>query len=268
MSDAKSTLNSVTARIKAGLGKINSEAKLKAEGKATAPQHDEVEMDHEFDQRPHPGAGERLSAHEPDHGDIDDGFIIDAEPEPAKPKKKGLDIKQKVLLVFGVVAVGLWFTKQQDNAPVHVPSATEEQHLDGFKKTDAAAAEVPGPTFNLEESAPHTAEPGSVAASSGNDDALGFGKPGAKDAANGPIGADVLTADMNEEFAKPAEESNEVLDPFTGEVNTVPNHPADLPVSEKHDAGPAPVSAAGVAKTAPVSGDVAMNGARLTVSLT
>lgn len=260
MSDEKNTLQSVTARIKAGLGRINAEAKAKASGKQTSNPKDELGVDNELDQPSHLGVGDRLSAHDYDHGDIDDAFIIDAEPEPTKPKRKSLGNKQKLLLVLGALAVGIWYTKHQENVPAPASIPAEEQHLDGFKSGGSANTEVPGPTFNLEDSAPHSNEPIPKAPGVASDDDLGFGKASAKDAANDPISSDAVTADLNEQFESTSE-GNEVLDPFTGKVTTVAEHPAELPAPEKHDAGPAPISPAIQPATKPAADNLAASGA-------
>lgn len=240
MSEVKNTLSNVRDRIRDGLTKLNKEAKDKAEGRA--PQLDELDMDKEFDSAPHPD--ERLSAKDDDV--IDDGIIIENEAEQPKPKKKGLDTKQKILVVVAAVAVALWYTKNQGPAPSIETPAGEEQRLEGFKSGgDGDSAAVPGPAFNLEDSSQNSNEPIPVSSAGAGEDALGFGSGGVKDAANDPIGTDALTADMNEQFGTPVEESSEVLDPFTGKVKAVPAHPTDLPPQEPHDAQPPVMPAAG-----------------------
>ena len=261
MSD-KSTLQAVSERIRNGLGKINREAKAKAEGVNAAPQHDELDVDSAFDTSHQPGVDERLTAKDSDHNDVEDGFIIDGQAEAVKPKKKGLDAKQKALVIIAAVAVALWFTKQQNSAPVaEQTGAAEEQHLEGFKPGgDVSATDVAGPSFDLNDGSQASA-PVAAAQSEGSEDELGFGGTAIKDAANDPIGSDALTADMNEQFGAPAEESDEVLDPFTGKVKTVTAPPADLPVQEKQS----PATQANLPAAQHVSGtqsdDLAMIGA-------
>lgn len=261
MSEVKSTLNKVRDNILNGLGKLNDEAKAKAEGKRSDPQHDELDLDKEFDEVTPRGSDEGLSARSRDEDDIDDGQIIDVEAEPQKPKPKGLDTKQKVLVVVAVIAVGLWYTKQQNTVPTTAPDAPAEQQLQGFISGDSANTAVPGPSFNLGDSTLESNEPIPVAPAESGNDTLGFGSDGVKDAANDPIDSDVITADLTEQFSAPTEESNEVLDPFTGKVKTVAAHPADLPVPEKQEAvlpGMLP-EAEHAAK--PVAGDLARIGA-------
>ena len=149
----QSTLKAVGEKIREGLGRINREAKAKAEGATNTPRHDELDVDSAFDNTHQTGADERLTAQDDKHQDVEDGFIIDAEAEPVKPKKKGLDAKQKALVVIAAVAVALWFTKHQGNAPEpEQPGATAEQHLEGFKPgADGATSEVPGPSFELND---------------------------------------------------------------------------------------------------------------------
>lgn len=235
----QSTLKAVGEKIREGLGRINREAKAKAEGATDTPRHDELDVDSAFDNTHQTGADERLTAKDDSHPDVEEGFIIDGEAETVKPKKKGLDAKQKALVVIAAVAVALWFTKNQGNAPVpEQPGATAEQHLEGFKPgADAGTSEVPGPSFELNDASQANAPMEPVHDDSSGAD-LGFGNSSVKDAANDPLGSDALTADMNEQFSTPVEESDEVLDPFTGKVKTVAAHPADLPVQEKHAVTP------------------------------
>lgn len=262
MSENKSPLKAVGERIKAGLGKINSDAKAKAEGKNTPPQHDDLNIQEELDTPQPKGGDDRLSAHKSDDEDIEEGFIIDNEAEPAKPKGKGLGTKQKVLVVAACVVAALWFTKQQSATPPPAGVASNEQHLDGFKQQDSApSGEVEGPAFDLNASNAHSDEPIAVAPAGNDADALGFGGAGAKDAANDPIGSDVLTADLNEQFSTPPEENNEVLDPFTGKVKNVPTHPSDLPVPEKPHAQPVAMLPAAESSQHGSATDLAMIGA-------
>ena len=99
-----------------------------------------------------------------------------------------------------------------------------------------------------------------IEAAGGSDDMLGFGGSGPKDAANSPLGTDALTADLNQQFSGTAEESNEVLDPFTGKVNTVAAHPADLPVPESHENAPSAMLPEADLTTGSAKGNLAMIG--------
>lgn len=248
MSENTSKLKAVSDRIRTGLGKMNSDAKAKAEGKNAPPEHDELDTQDEMTPPSGKSGDERLSARLDDE-DIEEGFIIDSEPEQAKPKRPAMGMKQKLLLIAACVVAGLWFTKHQDNAPTPADVAKNEQHLQGDMPLETTQeSKVDGPAFNLNEPAPK--EDDSVAKEPGGNenDALGFGGNGVKNAANEPIGTDALTSDMNEQFAAQTDENNDVLDPFTGKVKTVTNHPADLPAPAKAHAEtvamlPAPVSA-------------------------
>lgn len=255
MSDTKSKLNSVATRIREGLGKLNNEAKAKAAAKQSPAPVEDLDLDKEFDQPPPPAAGERLSARSADDGEIEDAFIIEGESEPAKPKKRGLDTKQKILVVVAAVAVALWYSKNQSDSTVQVPTAPEEQHLEGFQSEDSASTNVAGPVFEMDDSSNSPIE-----AAGGSDDMLGFGGSGPKDAANSPLGTDALTADLNQQFSGTAEESNEVLDPFTGKVNTVAAHPADLPVPESHENAPSAMLPEADLTTGSAKGNLAMIG--------
>nr|WP_192963359.1 hypothetical protein [Pseudomonas fluorescens]CEK42167.1 hypothetical protein PQBR57_0214 [Pseudomonas fluorescens SBW25] len=236
MSENTSKLKAVGERIRSGLGKMNSDARAKAEGK-NAP-HDELDTQDELTPPSGKGGDERLSARL-DDADIEEGFIIDSEPEQAKPKRPAMGMKQKLLLIAACVVAALWFTKNQENAPTPADVAKNEQHLQGDKPLETAQeSQIEGPAFNLNE--PTSKENDSTAKASGvnENDALGFGGNGAKDAANEPIGTDALTSDMNEQFAASIDENNDVLDPFTGKVKSVANHPADLPAPAKTHAEP------------------------------
>lgn len=263
MSENKNSLNNIADRIKAGLGKINKEVQAKVEGKSGSTQHDEPEIDNDHDGPVHQSSNERLSARDTDNSDSDYADIIEGEVQPVKPKKKGLDTKQKVLVVVACVAIGLWYTKQQNNTPAPAKPTTEEQHLEGFKPGNSTTTDIPGPAFNLEESSQHSTAPISVTPAASGEDDLGFGNAAPKDNANGPIGPDVLTADMNDQFGAAAEESKDELelDMFTGKVKTVATHPADLPAPVKQETAATAMLPAADNSPTPASGDLAMIGA-------
>lgn len=238
MSENTSKLKAVGERIRSGLGKMNNDAKAKAEGKNAPNDHEELDTQDELTPPPGKNGDERLSARL-DDADVEEGFIIDSEPEPAKPKRPAMGMKQKLLLIAACVVAALWFTKHQENSPTPADVAKNEQHLQGDKPLEPAQeSQVDGPTFNLNEPAPKVDDSVAKAAGANENDALGFGGGGAKDAANDPIGTDALTSDMNEQFAAPTDENNDVLDPFTGKVKSVANHPADLPSPPKGHAEP------------------------------
>lgn len=239
MSEKTSKLKEVSDRIKNGLGKMNSEAKAKAEGKDTQAEHDEFDAQDELASPSPKNTNERLSASKLDEGDIDEGFIIENEAEPPKPKRPALSMKQKLLVVATCVVAALWFTKNQQTAPMPAAVGNHEQRM-GASEPQASAQEsqIEGPAYDLNSSATPAGDGVGKAASGKEGDALGFGGSGAKDAANDPIGTDALTADMNEQFAATPDENNDVLDPFTGKVNSVASQPADMPAAQKAQVGP------------------------------
>lgn len=227
MSDKTNMLGNLGTRIRDGLSKMNQDAKDKAEGKkATSPAEQEnlAALDEATEAAlatdDHIQEKERISAISND--DIDDALIIDAEPQEQKSKPKGLDKKQKLLVIGAMVAAGLYW-QFQSPAPL-APETSELDNSQVVGRDEAEAnAEVPGPAFDLGSSAEHDA-PIPTTPSSGSLADLGFGEPtnAAHDAANDPIGTDLLTADLDAQLTSLADDGNEILDPFTGKVKSEP----------------------------------------------
>lgn len=227
MSDKTNMLGNLGTRIRDGLSKMNQEAKDKAESKKTfspAEQENVAALDEAMEAAltpdDHVNEKDRLSALS--EADIDDALIIDVEPQEQKPKPKGLDKKQKLLVIGAMVAAGLYWQYQ---SPTPLPSQTSEidQSQIGGQLAAPAKEEVPGPAFDLSASSESDAPIQTTSSSSSLVD-LGFGEPAeaAKDAANDPIGTDLLAADLDEQLTNLADDGNEILDPFTGSVTSEP----------------------------------------------
>jgi len=225
MNDKSTLLNGLKDRILSGISRINNEAKEAAGDKKPEPsatdhvENADVEEVAQADKQNPPS--DSLFATNDDL--IGDGFIIDGEAETPAPKAKGLTNKQKLLLVAVVAVGGVYWTQTLPPAPTPEQVAiTQPQHEE----------EVPGPTFNLSSNQP-SEEPIKSAESETSLDDLGFG--GAADKSNdpaiAPIGTGPLTADMNDELTALGQESNDVLDPFTGEVSPAPE--LEVPVAQK-----------------------------------
>jgi len=240
MSDKTNMLGNLGTRIREGLSKMNQDAKDKAEGKKAASPAEQENVD-ALDEATeaalatddHVKEKDRLSAISQD--DIDDALIIDAEPQAQKPKPKGLDKKQKLLVIGAMVAAGVYW-QVQSPAPM-VPETTELENAQVLGRDEAAPnAEVPGPAFDFGSPGEHDA-PIPTTSSSGSLADLGFGEPtnAAHDAANDPIGTDLLTADLDAQLTSLVDDSNEILDPFTGKVKSEPA--AALQVTEAKPSG-------------------------------
>lgn len=78
------------------------------------------------------------------------------------------------------------------------------------------AADIASLPFEFGADKPDQHQP-VVAESKGGAD-LGFGNTPAGDPANAPIGGDVLTADLNDQFSSLGDDTTETLDPFSGSV--------------------------------------------------
>lgn len=227
MSDKTNVLGNLGSRIREGLSRMNQDAKNKAEGKklSSTPENENISaldegIDESLAPENHSNENDRLSAVPVD--DIDDALIIEMEPQEQKPKPKGLDKKQK-LLVIGAMAIAGIYWQFQSSAPTPTEPATSEQTQSEGQMEPSAGKEVAGPAFDL-GSAPDQDLPIPTTPSTSSHDELGLGgqAEAAKDAANDPIGTDLLTADLDEQLTSLGEDGNEILDPFTGKVKTEP----------------------------------------------
>jgi hypothetical protein len=224
MSDKSNLLNGLKDRILSGISRINNEEKEAAGDKkpeASATDHVEnagVEEVVQADKQNPPSD----SLFATNNDEIDDGFIIDVEAETPAPKTKGLTNKQKLLLVAVVIVGGVYGTQKLALAPTPEQVAnTQSQQIE----------EVPGPTFDLSTNQLGEGAIKSTVSDTSLDD-LGFGGPADKsnDPAISPIGTGPLTADMNDELTALGQESNDLLDPFTGEVSPAPE--LEVPVAK------------------------------------
>ncbi len=219
MSDQGTPLKKVADRLKAGLRQHNEQAKAKAEGKPQQQQDHEPDLDLD-DIRATPDERKEPLTHV--HDDLEEGLIIEGEAQPSKPKRKGLAFKQKAMLLLAAALVVVWTLKNQNHAPTPAEvaktdaGATEAQS----DSQQAAAGQSNDPAFDFGK--PQEPEAPIAIASSGSD--LGFGADKAAtpsaDPANAPIGTDLITADLNDQFSGTAPETEKTLDPFTGEVKT------------------------------------------------
>ena len=217
MSDKSSMLGNLGKRLREGVSRMNQEAKDKAEGRSQ-PSNDGHQDDAIDDALDDVLVGdEAISDKErifPGHDEpIDDAFIIEGEAQQQKPKPKGLDKKQKLLVIAALVMGGLYWTQSQEPSPIPTEVAETEPAQSAEKTPD-----VDGPAFDLGNT--NTAEaPIETVTESNELETQGFGsEDGAKDAANDPLATDLLTADLNEQLTSIEDESNEILDPFTGKV--------------------------------------------------
>ncbi|MFL1449110.1 hypothetical protein ACI77O_12015 [Pseudomonas tritici] len=222
MSDKTNTLADIAGKIKAGLSRVNQDAKDKASGEKptanVAGQH-EVNTDLD-DEPPEPGPANRKSEHltATDHDDLEEGFIIEGEAEPTKPKAKGLTKPQKLLLIFAL-AVGAWYWTTTQPAPVMPGTIPETSEL-GIKNSDGDdGASIPSPSFDLPAEKPED-QPADLAIASSNNSSepLDFGGATKIDDANTPLGNESLTADLNDQFGAMGDDTGETIDPFSGEV--------------------------------------------------
>ncbi|MEX6780147.1 hypothetical protein [Pseudomonas aeruginosa] len=243
MSDKTNMLGNLGTRIRDGLSRMNQDAKDKAEGKkaSTTTENDNVgaldeAMDEALSPENHSNEKDRLSAVPDD--EIDDALIIEMEPQDQKPKPKGLDKKQKLLVIGAMVVFGIYW-QFQSPAPMPTESAGDDQAQSGGQLEASAGDDVAGPTFDLGGSSDQEA-PIPITSSTSSEDQLGFGESGdaGKDAANDPIGTDLLTADLDEQLTSLGDDGNEILDPFTGKVKTEPA--ATLQVTDAKKKTPEP----------------------------
>ena len=234
--DKTGSLADLGNRLRTGLGKINSDAKAKAEGKPSRQDAsvdldvDDLDLEDVVEPRSRP-KDEGMTATD----DINDPqYIIDGESVVVNPKpKKGLGTKQKVILIVALVAAAWFWTNSKTPLPSEVSNEAPAQE----KQPDVAVSpgQMPGPSFELSDSA-----------NDGKPDAdlrTGFdisadantstGLSGARkvDAANDPIGSEQLTDDLNDQLGNIADDGNEVLDPFSGEVRS--KNPPTLNVAAK-----------------------------------
>ena len=243
MSDKTNMLGNLGSRIREGLSRMNQDAKDKAEGKksSSTPESENISaldeaMDEALAHENPSNEKDRLSAVPDD--EIDDALIIDMEPQEQKPKPKGLDKKQK-LLVIGAMAVAGIYWQFQSTVPMPTETAGSEQTQNAGQLEAPTGEEVAGPAFDFDVSADKDSPIPTTSSTSSQDD-LGFGEPAeaAKDAANDPIGTDLLTADLDEQLTSLGDDGNEILDPFTGKVKTEPA--AALQVTGAKEAKPEP----------------------------
>lgn len=227
MSDKTSRLRGLGEQLKKGLNNLNEQAKAKAEKR---PQQ-EAEVEPDFDvedirEQDIPAGAKPYAA--PDDLEIDDGLIIEGETDdkPKKRKSKGLDKKQKLLAIGAMAFAAFWFMKSKDDSsiPTDIAQLPASQSVETPSQMDT---DVASSAFGFEDT-PEMETPIEVSGSS--TDSLGFGdsNPG-HDAANAPMNIDLLTAGLNQQFGAEAAEPNQVLDPFSGEVKTVPAIQPDLP---------------------------------------
>ncbi|MCF5381945.1 hypothetical protein GIW05_00215 [Pseudomonas syringae] len=238
MTDKKTTLGNLAGKLTAGLSRINDEAKRKAEGKPSTPQADEQHIidddnliqDHENVSAPTPKTAtqDRLTAKD---DDIDDALIIDSEIDEQQPKRKsGMSTKQKLLLIACAALAIFWFTKIRVHAPSPAELAASEVQIIGDDTPGTEkAADIASPPFEFGADKPAQHQPVVTESKSGVD--LGFGNAPTVDPANAPIGGDVLTADLNDQFSSLSEDTTETLDPFSGAVTQTPPLAVAQPVN-------------------------------------
>lgn len=231
MTDTSSPLKALGAKLKAGLKTVqnaNEQAKARAEGRPLQGEENPAVDDLEDNGGTNaPKNDERLSA--VDDQDLEDGIIIEGEAQPAKPKRKGLNTKQKLLFLGAMAIAAVWVMKNKDSMPLSPPTAQTEVTQGS---TSAGESTVDSPAFDFGKE-PEPDAPIEVA-SSGAANTLGFGtdEAPARDPANSPLGSEAVTADLNEQFATAPAEATQTLDPFSGEVKTTPATPTDLPAKQ------------------------------------
>lgn len=219
MSDKDNSLKSVGERIRAGLNKVNEQAKAKAEGKQHQKRshEDDSEM---ADVPEHPNQTEAPLTAVDD--DLEDGLIIEGEAQPTKAKRKGMSTKQWLILMCAVGLGGVWAIKNQGHAPspAQVTQAESSATKASTDTQNMATGQSNDPAFDFGK-APESEAPIAIA-SSNSDSSFGDDKAAVKsqDPANAPIGTDLITADLNDQFSGSASEPTKTLDPFTGEVKT------------------------------------------------
>lgn len=224
MTDKPSPLKALGAKLKAGLQNVNEQAKARAEKRPPNEDEHSASADLEDNGGGNPPKNDdRLTAL--DDGDLEDGIIIEGEAQPEKPKRKGLDKKQKLLILGAMAIAAVWFMKNKDSMPLSPPTAQTEA-TQGSTSTGENTVESPAFDFGKE---PEPDAPIEVAPS-GGDNTLGFGSDDAPghDPANSPLGSDAVAADLNEQFGSAPVETTQTLDPFSGEVKTTPSTPPDM----------------------------------------
>lgn len=218
MSDKTSMLGNLGQRIREGVSRINQEAKAKAEGNeipSKAERPDDAVDDH---------LDEALAVDEPiinkdrivagDDDPIDDAFIIEGEAQEQTKKPKGLDNKQKLLVLAALVMGGFYWFQSQEPAPLpnDVAGSESAQSAEKTTSTDDLGFDI-GFSENSEEPIQAVSESSDLGAG-----AFESTDSAQKDAANDPLSADLLTADLDEQMTTMEGETNEILDPFTGKV--------------------------------------------------
>lgn len=241
MSDKTNAFRGLLSNLQDGLAKMNKDAKAKAEGKPNAADEEVVVVDDSAPQEQvaseAPGMNgndrqEKSSIPDPDMGFddvIEEGMIIDAEPEPRAKKKAGLSslsMKQKGLLCL--VAVGAVFAAQTMLKPATMPDLPTAENQTASEPV-AAAEEMPlDATFGSETTNSLDSGDGDLwssgenAGASGTDAALAFDPNSVLD---GNL-IDASTGDAG--FASLSPDGAEMIDPFSGQVAT----PQPLAVSE------------------------------------
>lgn len=223
MTDKPSPLKALGAKLKEGLQNVNEQAKARAEKRPLNDDENSASADLDDNGGGNPPKNDdRLTAL--DDGDLEDGIIIEGEAQPEKPKRKGLDKKQKLLILGAMAIAAVWFMKNKDSMPLTPPTAqteaTQESASTGEKSVDS-------PAFDFGKE-PESDAPIEVAPS-GGDNTLGFGTDEAPhDPANSPMGSEAVTADLNEQFGSTPDQTTQTLDPFSGEVKTTAATPPDL----------------------------------------
>lgn len=143
MSEKKS-FKSLLSNFQDGLKKINEESKRDAEQDLRSEKADDLTNDNSTGQDAHADEmHEEIVADkfqtEPDLGDAEDGLIIEAEQQPAKPKSglAALSAKQKILglVVIGAVAIGA--QKMLSNPASSLPPALPEEQANFDSDFDA-----------------------------------------------------------------------------------------------------------------------------------
>jgi hypothetical protein len=226
MTDKPSALKTLGEKLRAGLNNVNEQAKARAEKRPLAEEANgpETELDEVLDEAK-PKTDERLSA--VDDTDLEEGIIIEGDPQPEKSKRKGLDTKQKVLILGAIAIAGFWVLKHKDATPLPAEIAQTETVLpNATEPQQTSINQAEAPAFDFGKSSKPEA-PIEMAGSNG-DYSLGFGdgNSSSHDAANSPLGAEVVTADLNDQFSNM--ETTQTLDPFSGEVQTATVAPANL----------------------------------------
>ncbi|MCF5374167.1 hypothetical protein [Pseudomonas syringae] len=225
MTDKKNTLGNLAGKLSAGLSRINDEAKRKAEGKSSTPLPDDqpiIDDDNLIQGHENVSAStaktakqDRLTAKD---DDIDDALILESEIDEVQANRKGgMSTKQKLLLIACAALAIFWFIKIRVPAPSPAQlAASNVQTIGEDAQSTDKGEDIASPPFEFGDEK-HTQYQPAVADSKGGAD-LGFGNAPTVDPANAPIGGDVLTADLNDQFNSLSEDTTETLDPFSGAV--------------------------------------------------